>query len=101
MISTGVDKCIKLWCLRMKILIAQYYGHMETVWDIKWAPNGYYFVSGGADKVAIVWRTDYPSPQRMFDHKGEIYKVDFLKNNDFIITAGEQAIVRIWRIANA
>jgi hypothetical protein len=37
----------------------------------------------------------------MFDHKGEIYKVDFLKNNDFIITAGEEGIVRVWRITNA
>lgn len=66
MISTGIDKCVKLWDLRLKTLIAEYYGHMDTVWDIKWASTGYYFVTGSADKMAILWRTDIPTPQRIF-----------------------------------
>lgn len=43
---------------------------MGTVWDIEFAPTGYYFATGGADGLAIIWKTDEPSPQRIFKHKG-------------------------------
>lgn len=70
MLSTGMDKCVKLWCLRLKTLLAEFYGHVGTVWDVQWAPTGYYFLTGGADKLAILWKTDVPAPQRIFEHQG-------------------------------
>ncbi len=89
MLSTGMDRSIKLWCLRLKTVLAEFYGHTGTVWDVTWAPTGYYFLSGGADSLAILWKTDVPAPQRIFEHHGEVSKVNFLKNPDFACTAGE------------
>jgi WD40 repeat protein len=71
---------------------------MGTVWDVEWAATGYYFLTGGADKMAILWRTDVPAPQRIFEHHGEVYKVNFLKNPDFVCTAGEEGIFRVWKV---
>ena len=68
----------------------EFYGHVGTIWDVQWGPTGYYFLTGGAgaDKLAILWRTDVPAPQKIFEHLGEINNVDFLKNPDFACTTG-------------
>jgi len=82
----------------LKCLLAEFYGHTAMVWDVEWAPTGFYFLTAGADKMVVLWKTDVPAPQRMFWHYGEVYKVNFLKNPDFACTAGEEGIFRIWRI---
>ncbi len=80
MISAGTDRTIKLWCLRLKTLLAQYKGHLKTIWDVDFSPSGYYFLSGSADGNVILWRTDVPHAQRVFNHKSDVYKVKFARD---------------------
>lgn len=88
MISGGVDKTIKLWCLRMKVLLAQYKSHSKAVYDVDFSNSGYYFLSGGADGMVFLWKTDVPNPQRAFNHKMDVYKVKFARDPSFVISAG-------------
>lgn len=84
----SADKTLKLWCLRLNILLATYRSHSKTLWDVHFNPSGLYFLSGGADGLMILWRTDTPKPQRMFVHQGDIYKVRFANNPTFAVSGG-------------
>jgi len=85
----------------MNVLLATYNSHFKTVWDVHFNPSGLYFLSGGADGLMILWKTDQPKPQRIFLHKSDVYKVHFAKNPSFAISAGEEGILRIWHIIKA
>lgn len=62
------------------MLLATFKGHTKTVWDVHFNPSGLYFLSGGADGLVILWKTDNPKPQRIFSHSRDIFKVQFAKN---------------------
>ena len=36
----------------------------------------------------ILWKTDEPHPQRVYNHKGDVYKVKFAKDPSFVISGG-------------
>jgi WD40 repeat protein len=36
------------------------------VWDVRFAPHGYYFATAGHDKTARLWATDQHQPLRIF-----------------------------------
>jgi WD40 repeat protein len=92
---------VRLWCLRLKILLAEYRNHTKTIWDVHFNPSGYYFLSGSADGLMILWRTDTAFSQRIFDHGSDIYKVSFAKNPNYAISAGEDCKIKIWHIVEA
>lgn len=88
MISAGTDKVIKLWCLRQKCLLAEYRGHVKTIWSVSFSKSGYFFLSGSADKTAKLWSTDDSIAQRVYvGHQDDVTKVDFLQNPDLIASA--------------
>lgn len=63
-------------------------GHLKTVWDVHFSPSGYYFLSGGADGLMILWKSDVPIAQKCFDHRSDVYKVSFARDPSFAISAG-------------
>ena len=48
-----------------------------------------------------LWKTDVQTPQRLFFHGGDVYKVSFAKFPDYAISAGEDKNVKIWMIKDA
>lgn len=74
---------------------------MKTIWDVDFSSSGYYFLSGGADGLMILWKTDEPGAQRMYYHEGDVYKVAFAKDPSFVISAGEDACIKIWQTIDA
>lgn len=100
-VTGSVDRTVKLWCLRLNICLATYKGHLKTVWDVHFNPSGLYFLSGGAEGLMILWKTDNSKPQRLFVHKEDIYKVHFAKNPSYAISAGEEGLLKIWDIVEA
>ena len=72
----------------MNVLLSTYKFHTKTVWDVDFNASGLYFLSGGADGMMILWKTDSPKPQRVFQHTRDIYKVKFAKSPDIVICAG-------------
>lgn len=88
LITGSADRTVRLWCLQLGILLATYHSHMKTVWDVHFNPSGLYFLSGGADGLMLLWKTDSHKPQRMFLHDDDIYKVMFAKNPSYAVSAG-------------
>ena len=49
-----------------------------------------------------LWKTDTPAPIRvMVGHQSDVYKVEFMKNPDFLISCSADKTIRIWEIENA
>lgn len=85
----------------MKICLATYRGHTKTVWDVAFSTSGYYFLSGGNDGLMMLWKTDEPHAQRVYNNKSEVYKVSFARDPSHVICAGEDATIRIWKTLEA
>ena len=81
--------------------MASFHCHIKTVWDVHFNPSGLYFLSGGADGLMLLWKTDHPKPQRIFTNKSDVYKVNFARNPNFAVSGGEEGILRIWNIIKA
>ena len=52
----------------MKQCLATYRGHDKTIWDVSFSHSGYYFLSGSGDSLMILWKTDVPQAQRVYEH---------------------------------
>lgn len=57
---------VRLWSLQLWTCLVVYKGHMYPVWDVKFAPIGYYFATSSHDKTARLWATDQYIPLRIF-----------------------------------
>jgi transcription initiation factor TFIID subunit 5 len=78
-------------------LLAEYRGHLKTIWSVSFNKSGYFFVSGSADRTIKLWSTDDSISQRVFlGHQADVLKVDFMKNPDLIVSASEDKTVKIW-----
>jgi transcription initiation factor TFIID subunit 5 len=78
-------------------LLAEYRGHLKTIWSLSFNKSGYFFLSGSADKTIKLWATDDSIPQRIYvGHQDDVTKVDFLKNPDLMVSASEDRTIRIW-----
>lgn len=60
LLSSSEDGTIRLWSLQTFTCLVGYKGHNYPVWDVSFSPHGYYFVSGGHDRVAR-WETEHVS----------------------------------------
>lgn len=52
LLSSSEDGTVRLWSLQTFTCLVGYKGHNYPVWDTQFSPYGYYFVSGGHDRVA-------------------------------------------------
>ena len=64
MASAGKDSKIKVWDLRMGKLGWTLYSHKNSVNSINYNPQGDYFVSGGADNLVMVWKSNFDEDMR-------------------------------------
>lgn len=62
-----------------------YKGHVYPVFDVQFSPFGYYFVSGGHDRLARLWSTDHYQPLRLFAGHYSDVEVSSQKNSIEII----------------
>lgn len=71
LLSASHDTSIRLWAIPIKksltkmSSLAIFKGHTRPVWDVKFSPFGYYFASGSADWMAMVWVTTKITPIRI------------------------------------
>lgn len=52
LLSSSEDGTVRLWSLLTFTCLVAYKGHNYPVWDTQFSPHGYYFISGGHDRVA-------------------------------------------------
>lgn len=101
LLTGGVDRKIRLWCLRLRTLLAEFSCHSKVIWDVQFNPSGYYFLSGSGDGIMALWDTSSDVPSRMFPHGSDVYKVSFAPNPTFAISAGEDGKIKIWQVIEA
>lgn len=62
-------------------------GHMEDIYDLSWAPNSLYLVSGSVDNSAMIWDVQKgKSLSILNDHKGFVQGVAWDPKNQYIAT---------------
>ena len=59
MSSVSADSKVKIWDLRKGEALFSLYGHSGSVNDIQFSQTGDYFVSGGEDKLLLVWKSNF------------------------------------------
>jgi transcription initiation factor TFIID subunit 5 len=99
LLSTSLDKTIRLWSLDTWQCMVVYKGHDGPVWDVNWSPFGYYFVSGGHDKTGRLWATDRIRQQRIFaGHDQDVDCICFHPNSAYVFTGSSDRTVRMWAV---
>ncbi|XP_055837057.1 chromatin assembly factor 1 subunit B [Episyrphus balteatus] len=84
----------EIW-ITMKVLR----GHMEDIYDLSWAPNSQFLVSGSVDNTAIIWDVQKgKSLSILKDHKGFVQGVAWDPKNQYIATLSTDRILRIFDI---
>ncbi|XP_037949975.1 chromatin assembly factor 1 subunit B-like [Teleopsis dalmanni] len=74
-------------------------GHMEDVYDLSWAPNSQFLVSGSVDNSAIIWDINKgKSISILNDHKGFVQGVAWDPKNQYIATLSTDRHLRIFDI---
>lgn len=62
-------------------------GHMEDIYDLSWAPNSLFLVSGSVDNSAMIWDVHKgKSIAILNDHKGFVQGVAWDPKNQYIAT---------------
>lgn len=90
---------MKLWSYRKGLLLKTYNGHRYEVLDVSASSDSSTIVSGGMDKVALIW--DVPSAQvirALRGHSGQINAVKYNKESSIVITASFDGTARLWDI---
>ncbi|CDM27149.1 LisH dimerisation motif [Penicillium roqueforti FM164] len=100
LLSSSMDKTVRLWSLDSWQCMVVYKGHDRPVWDLSWGPFGHYFVSGGSDRTARLWVSDQIRQQRIFvGHDQDVDVVCFHPNSAYIFTASSDHTVRMWAVS--
>ncbi|XP_023669541.2 chromatin assembly factor 1 subunit B [Paramormyrops kingsleyae] len=74
-------------------------GHIEDVYDISWAVDGNFLVSGSVDNTAIMW--DVMKGQKMYifnDHKSYVQGVAWDPLGKYIATLSCDRVLRVYSI---
>ncbi|CAD7013562.1 unnamed protein product [Ceratitis capitata] len=74
-------------------------GHMEDIYDLSWAPNSQFLVSGSVDNTAMVWDVQKGKSTGMLrDHKSFVQGVAWDPKNQYIATLSSDRYLRIFDI---
>lgn len=96
LLSSSADKTVRLWSLEDWNCLVVYRAHDSPIWDVKWSPHGYYFLTCGHDRSARIWAQDRVSPLRMFvAHDSDVDVGCWHPNGAYVFTAGDKNI-RMW-----
>ncbi|XP_067634310.1 chromatin assembly factor 1 subunit B [Eurosta solidaginis] len=74
-------------------------GHMEDIYDLSWAPNSQFLVSGSVDNTAIIWDVQKGKSMGMLrDHKSFVQGVAWDPKNQYIASLSSDRYLRIFDI---
>lgn len=98
-LSGSEDGTARLWSMRTKSCLVAYQGHGYPVWDVAWAPTGYYFATASHDRTARLWATEYSYPLRIFaGHLSDVTSLAWHPNCNYLATGSVDKCVRLWDV---
>jgi transcription initiation factor TFIID subunit 5 len=101
LLSCSADTTIRLWSLQTYTNLVVYRSHNSPIWDVRFSPQGHYFVSSSADRTARVWCTSSPSPLRLFvGHDSDADCLAWHPNCSYVFTGSSSPdrTVRMWEV---
>ncbi|VAH56216.1 unnamed protein product [Triticum turgidum subsp. durum] len=75
--------------------------HTARINCLAWSPDSRFVATGSLDTCAIIYDVDKPAASRITikgAHLGGVHGISF-SDNDTLVTAGEDACVRVWKLA--
>ncbi|KAH8280554.1 hypothetical protein KR018_009797 [Drosophila ironensis] len=74
-------------------------GHREDIYDLSWAPNSLFLVTGSVDNTAMLWDVHKGKSMAILDdHKGYVQGVAWDPCNQFIATMSTDRQMRIFDV---
>jgi len=106
LISTGRDARFKAWDVKNTYsLIEQVIGHMYTINDISFSPDGKHFVTCSMDKTLKVWDSTELKLLKVIDkarhagHGTSVNKVFWSTHNNEIISCSDDRTISVWNLS--
>ena len=92
---------MKLWNSEDGELISTYDGHKETVQIVTISNDEKYIVSGGGDKLIILWDMITKQPIRTFvGHSSVVSSVVLTDDGEKILSSSWDGEIKLWDISN-
>ncbi len=106
--SAGVDdaanKTVRVWNASDHTPFRAFAGHRHSAISVAWSPDGKRLVSGGGFKDMTLRQWDVQTGRQLgqpfVGHAGDIEAVAFHPNQKWLISASEDATVKIWDMAS-
>jgi WD40 repeat protein len=94
--TASADNTARLWDSRNYSLLRVLAGHSDQVAAIAWSGDGR-IVTGSYDRTARVWDTDSGALlTTLAGEEGAVAAAIFSPDNKWLVTGGEQGVVRVW-----
>jgi WD40 repeat protein len=90
---------VKLLDLKTNKITKELTGHTAGVSDIEFSPNGYLLASAGYDRKLQMWVVDKEEdlPIVMDNNNGNIWKIGFSVNSDYLLASCNNGEIRVWQ----
>jgi serine/threonine protein kinase/WD40 repeat protein len=96
-VTAGSDGVVTLIDLARGAIVRRYRGHSAAVRTVRFRSDGAWFVTGGRDARACLWRVDQGECHTWLDgHSDDVLGASFV-DDDTIVTASQDGTVRSWR----
>jgi WD40 repeat protein len=71
----------------------------QTVWQVKWSPNGRFALSGALDKTVQLWDIESGRCIRVLEgHKSWICSVAWSSDGKLVLSGADDKTIRLWNI---
>ena len=104
LISGGRDAHLNIWDIPNYSLIKSIPAHNFAIYDIAFNPNGTLFATASRDKTIKIWDAtafDFLHRITIENKNGHTYSVNkllWMKHNNFLISAGDDRLIRVWEV---
>jgi hypothetical protein len=90
---------VKLLDLNTNKVTKELTGHTAGVSDIEFSPNGFLLASAGYDRKLQMWVVDKEEelPIVMDNNNGNIWKIAFSINSDYLLASCNNGEIRVWQ----
>ncbi len=90
---------VKIYNYEKRELVKELTGHSAGVSDVEFSPDGLLLASAGLDRKLQMWVVDHEEdlPVVMDFNNGNIWKLAFTKNSDYLLASCNNGEVRVWQ----
>ncbi len=98
-VSSSVDKTIKIWDAKTGKELATLEGHSGGVYNVAFSPDGTKIVSGSGDGTIKIWDVETGKElATLKGHSDSVYTVSISLDGSKIVTASRDKTIKIWDV---